>query len=214
MRIRFVLLLLITTVACATPPAAAPTQPPLPTVGLPTLVLPTPIPPTLTPTLAPTTAPSPTLPAPTVAGTRPSAGATATPLVAPTITRVPATPTVAVAPGLYITSLRTVPDPPVRGEIEFHATFLNATNAPQNYRWVVFIYKADTPNKSFGQTTQTTSAIPLGTSEQKSLGAWRLGPGGGCEFFFARVAFFNESNNPIPFTAPNGKVFEKAFSLC
>ncbi|MBI5653795.1 MAG: hypothetical protein HZC40_25600 [Chloroflexi bacterium] len=214
MHIRFALLVLVTLVACATPQAAPPTQPPLPTVGLPTLVLPTPIPPTRTPTLAPTSAPSPTLLVPTAASMRPGIAVTATPLIAPTATRVPPTPTIAVAPGLYVTNLRTVPDPPVRGEIEFHATFLNATSAPQNYRWVVFIYKADAPNKSFGQTTQTTSAIPLGTSEQKSLGSWRLGPGGGCEFFFARVAFFNESNNPIPFTAPNGKVFEKTFSLC
>ena len=224
-KIAYIIALIVTlgmTVACAPARsvALAPTPPPL---TLPTLIPPTRVPPT--PTTAPTPTPIPPTPttAPTADGT-PTVSALAPSVALPTATIAAtstATPTSAVSPtpalqaGLFVTGLRTLPDPPVRGpDLKFLVTFSNGTGRDQNYRWLVQIYKADTPNKSFGETTVSNAPIPPGAIEQTSLGAWRLPLGGPCDYFFARVVSFNADNKPVPFTTPDGKVFEKGLTIC
>jgi hypothetical protein len=114
-----------------------------------------------------------------------------------------------------MSNLRIDPNPPVRGtDLIFYATFVNSTGATQNYKWIVYIYRADTPGKSTGETTAQTSAIPVGSNEIKGSGAWKIALGGPCENYVARPAFFDQSNQPVNFTQPNGKLFEKAFTVC
>ena len=125
------------------------------------------------------------------------------------------TPPPSVAPGLYLTSLRINPNPPTRGtELTFYATFANTTSTIQNYKWTVYIYRADTPSKSFSETSALQSAIPVGTKEIQGAGSWKLSLGGPCENFIARPAFFDQNNQPLSFKQPDGKVFEKNFTVC
>jgi hypothetical protein len=91
-------------------------------------------------------------------------------------TTTPPPPTPVIPSGLYVTSLQTIPEIPVRGvDLTFYATFANNTNSPITFRWVVRIFKPDNPTKSFGQTT-TTQFIDLGpgAKNQTSLGKWNL----------------------------------------
>ncbi|MBI5305151.1 MAG: hypothetical protein HY868_23670 [Chloroflexi bacterium] len=204
-------LILITSAlaACAatpTPVPPTPTSRPSPTA--PPTLPPTPEPPA---TLAPTPTLLPTAPiaaSPTRAGV--VATATRASTRAPTITPPPA------QAGLFVNNLRIAPDPPVRGtDLEFYPTFINNTNVVQNKRWIVYIYRSETPNRSTGETPRTNTNIPQGVSEQKTTVGWKLGVGGPCEYFFARVAYIDEQENkPVFFTQPNGKVFEKPFTLC
>jgi hypothetical protein len=154
--------------------------------------------PTATPTLVPQT---PTAALPTV---MPTSIPTSTPPPLPTI-----------PPGLYVTSLRTDPNPPLRGtELMFYATFLNTTGTVQNYKWIVYIYRPDNFNTSVGETTRTETGILLGSSESKSLGNWKTPVGGPCENYIARVAFFDQSDKAIMFAAPDGKIFQQDFRIC
>lgn len=168
---------------------------------------PTPLPrATWTPTVSRSTSP-------TLALAQPSASLATS--VAPT--PVPATPrpSPTIPPGLYVTSLRIDPNPPTRGsDLVFHATFLNTTGTVQNFKWLVYIYRPETPTRSYSETTLTMSSIPVGTSEFKSLGAWKLPLGGPCENFFARVAWFDENNKAINFTKPDSQLFSQDFSVC
>ncbi len=135
-----------------------------------------------------------------------------TPTLAPMSTSSPA-PTM--PPGLYVTNLRIDPNPPTRGtDLNFFATFVNTTGNVQNYKWLVYIYKADAPSKSFSETSALSSAIPTGTNELKSLGSWRLSLGGPCDYFFARVARLDQDNKPVMFTRPDGQIYEKGFTVC
>ncbi len=183
---------------------------------------PTPLPsPTALPTLAPTAVPTVTLaPTPTLLPTVPPPGTPTRAGNVPTATRVPTRAAIATATpaqaGLFVTNLRIAPEPPVRGvDLEFYPTFLNNTGTVQNKRWVVYLYRTDTPNRSTGETPRTNTGIPPSTSEQKTTVGWKLGGGGPCEYFFARVAYIDEQENkPVFFTQPNGKVFERPLTIC
>lgn len=206
------------TVACASAPTATPALPTRTRVPtLPPLVLPTAtvIPPTFTtaPTLPPPTATAtvvviqPTL---AISETQP----TSTPTLLPTLPPLP-TPTPAFPPGLYVSNLRIEPNPPVRGtDLNFFVTFSNTAGSVYNPKWLVYIYRADTPNRSYSETTALQSAISAGTIEIKSLGSWKLGLGGPCDYFFARVGFLDINNRPVMYTQPDGTVFEKGFTVC
>ena len=188
-------------VGCEAAPTAVPPPPtrPLRTLA-PTATNPPAAPPTLLPTVAPATE------TPTVAPT-----ATASPTPFPTNTAIPPT----LPRGLFVTGLRIQPDPAPRGEdLVFYPTFLNTTGIAQNYRWIVYIFKSDNRTKSLSETTRTDTALPSGTSEQKSLGSWKLGVGGPCEDFVARVGFFDQENKSVNFTKPDGTLFEKDFKVC
>lgn len=162
----------------------------------------TPLLPTATPTLVPQ---MPTAALPTVMPTSiPTSIPTSTPPPLPTI-----------LPGLYVTSLRTDPNPPLRGtDLTFYATFLNTTGTAQNYKWIVYIYRPDNLNTTVGETTRTETGILLGSSESKSLGNWKIPVGGPCENYIARVAFFDQENKAIMFAVPNGKTFQQDFAVC
>jgi hypothetical protein len=124
-------------------------------------------------------------------------------------------PTTPTPGGLYVTDVRTEPSPPMRGtDLVFYATFLNNTGTLQNYKWIVYIFKPDNMARSFGETTATTSPLPPGSSEQKSLGYWRLALGGPCEPIIVRVSFFDQSNRPVPFMKPDGQMFQKDINIC
>ncbi|MBI5033147.1 MAG: hypothetical protein HZB51_21720 [Chloroflexi bacterium] len=214
------LALVVVAVGCsATTPLIASTPP---TFSLPTLIPPTPIP--STPTPIPTAIPTPTF-APTVTPTRiatiPTTQAVAptiAPIIPPTPTLIPTpqpSPTPAIPPGLYVTSLRIDPDPPLRGaDLRFNPIFSNTLGKPQNYRWIVYVFRIDTPNRSYGETTRTNTSIEVGTNELPSSGFWKLPLGGPCESFIVRVAWFNEENKAMMFTTPSGQVFEKGFTVC
>ncbi len=162
---------------------------------------------TLTPRMPDTTAPSPT------ATVRPPD--TAIPLPTWTARPVP-TPTIAqvVAPGLYVATLRTEPPSPgERQEVGFYVTFLNTTAATQQYRWNVYVYKADNQKNPFGEASAQLTTIPIGTTEHKALGYWKAGVGT-CGNYIARVAWLDESKNATPFTRSDGRVFELPFTVC
>ena len=186
--------------------------------------------PTFTPAARVTWTPSPGKPVAaatsTSAPTQAASNVPSTPTIAPTNTSIPtSTPTVApsatpssapVLPaGLFINNLRVEPNPPTRGtDLFFYATFVNNTSTVQNFKWLVYIYKPETPNKSFSETTAGLTAIATGTGEYKSLGSWKIALGGPCENYFARVAWFDENNKAINFTQPDGSVYEKTFTVC
>lgn len=135
-------------------------------------------------------------------------------VIAPT-TPAPTTPAATLAPGLYVSNLRIDPNPPIRGaELIFYPTFINATGAVQNYKWIVYVYRADALNKSFSETSPMLSTIPIGTNEFKGAGSWKISLGGPCEDFIARVAFLDQNNQPFNFKQPDGKAYEKAFTVC
>jgi hypothetical protein len=200
------LLALLLVVACSTlPTPASPKPTPLLTKPALTVIVPTDAPASPAPTLAPqSSAAVPTL----------ALSPTAVPTIASTQTNVPS-PAPTDKPGLYVSDLRIDPNPPVRGpELNFFATFVNAAGTVQNFKWLVYIYRSDTPNKSYGETSPLLTAIPTGTNPFKSNGYWKLPLGGPCEFFFARVAWLDQNNKPIEFTTPDGKVFNKDFTVC
>jgi hypothetical protein len=182
------------------PFATRPLPAPLPTRSA------TPIPPTIAPTLVPPTATQ--VPA--------IATATETPTTAPTIAPTSApTSAAAVPPGLYVTGLRTEPNPPLRGtDLVFSATFLNTTGRTQNYKWIVYIFRPDNLTRSLNETTRTETGIPAGASESKSLGNFKLAVGGPCENFVARVAFFDQDNKSVFFMKPDGQIFQHDFTVC
>jgi len=194
MRIKFIIgfMLSFFIAACE----ATPTAMPVPTRPLRTLVptaTATQVPATATPTPVPPT----NTPAPTFTAT---ATATATPVI---------------PPGLYVTGLKLDPNPPLRGaDIVFAPTFLNATGRVQNYRWIVYIFRPDNLTRNLNETTRTETGIPVGSSETKSLGSFKLPVGGPCENFVARVAFFDQENKSVFFTKPDGQIFQQDFTVC
>lgn len=174
-----------------------------------------------TPTLALQSFPVPTstfaaVPNPIVARTE-----TFTPIRTATIeptkslVTVPATATPVVAPDVYVTSLRLEPSAPSRREdVAFYPTFLNATNAEQSRRWLAYIYRPDSYRHAFGETPKSTTLFPVGATEQKAAGVWRLTGGGECENFVVRVAWINEDNQPVAFARQDGQVYELPFTVC
>jgi hypothetical protein len=198
----FVLALLFLVAACSTAPT--PTAAPIPTIA-----------PTQAPTrVAPTVAPTTTAPSPATATVLPTSASTPT-TAATTLPTARPTSTPAVAPGLYVTNLRTDPNPPLRGtDLYFYPTFLNSTGTPQNYRWNVFLFRPDNLNTRFGEATRTDSSIPQGSGEFKSVGGWKIPVGGPCENFVARVVFFDQNNQPQTFNKPDGTPFQKDLTVC
>ncbi len=202
--------------ACSAPlpaPTPFPTLPPIPLTLAP--AAPT-APPTATPARTATATGVPTSQAtanPRISPSPSRAAAAQTP--SPSASAPPTNPAAGFPPGVYVTDVRTDPNPPNRtAELRFFATFANSTGSQQNYRWIVYIYRFDAPNRSTGETTQTPVNIPIGSSEQKSDGFWRLGPGNQCENFFVRVAMLDQDKRPTMLTRPDGKVFEKSMTLC
>lgn len=197
-------------------PAANPTAfvfPPITPIPIPTIAFP-PITPKPVPTIAPLPATFAT-PTGTLAVTATSAALPTenpSPSATPTAT---ATPTPTVVPGFYVTNLRLEPSAPKRREdVTFHVTFLNAAGADRSYRWLVYIYRPDNFRHAFGETPKSVTTIPPGSLEQRAAGTWKLTGGGDCENFIARVAWIDENNQPIPFSMPEGRVFEFPFSVC
>ncbi len=132
-----------------------------------------------------------------------------------TDTPIPLIPSPTISPGVYVTSLRLEPPSPKRREdVGFYPTFLNTTSSEQGYRWLVYIYRSDNMKHSFGETPKSTPPFPIGAVELRASGTWKLTGGGDCENFIARVAWINQDNQPIPFTKPDGQVYELAFAVC
>ena len=195
------------------PPTAVPALPtkPAPTA---TTVPPTqvPAPTAIPPTTAPTAVP-PTAVPPTATAIPPTATA-----VPPTTTAVPPTaiPPTPIPSGLYVSSLKIQPEQPAFNQnVTFAPTILNATSGPLDIKWTVYIYKADEPTKSNNETTSQLSTFPVGSKEFVSPGSFHYGgTGRTCEYFFARVGYFDNDNKIVMFKSPNGAVYEKGFQVC
>ena len=132
---------------------------------------------------------------------------------APAPTAIPPTP----APGLFVTGLRLQPfeTPQHNMDTTFFPTFLNNSDKVQNFTWNVYIFKADSPNKSNTDLTGVFTSFQPGTKEVQASGTFRYGPTGyRCDYFFARVGFMDANNNIIYFSQPNGQVFQKGFQVC
>ena len=192
------LILVSLAAACSSAPAPTPTLPatPVPSPTAPPTKVAVAVPPTATSTPIPPS-PTPTVP-------------TSTPTNTPTNTPAPMIP-----PGLYVTNLRTDPNPPLRGtDLIFYPTFLNTTGTLQNYRWNVYLYRPDNLTTRFGEATRTDSAIPVSGGEFKSVGGRKIPVGGPCENFVARVVFLDQDNKAQPFLKPDGAVFQKDLAVC
>ncbi len=168
---------------------------------------------------APTAAPAPTQALPTAApqATATTAQATAVPPTnaAPTATTAPAAN--AAPPGLYVTSMRLDPPQPTHTQsISFYVSFLNTASGDQNVKWVILIYRADNPTRSFSQTAVNQTAFsPGATADFAAPGSFKLGStGNACDFFFARVDQIDANNKGTDMTTPDGKTFEKSFTIC
>jgi hypothetical protein len=120
-------------------------------------------------------------------------------------------------PGLFVTDLRLQPfDTPQHGmATTFFPTFQNTSNDVQTFKWRVYVYRADTPNRSDIETTYLQTGFPPGTEEVQSLGTFTYGPTGyDCDYFFARVGWVDANNQITFFPKPDGTVFEKGFQVC
>ena len=125
-------------------------------------------------------------------------------------TQVPTPP-----PGLFVTDLRTDPNPPTRGsDLTFYPTFSNTTGTVQNYTWIVYVYNPDDPVRRIGETTSTQTGFPPAVSEQRSLGSWKLALGGPCQDVVARVDWLDQNNKASHFTKPDGLPFQKNMTIC
>lgn len=118
-------------------------------------------------------------------------------------------------PGLYVTDLQISPNPPTVGNtFTFTAAFLNTANGDQNITWRVTIYRAAADQKSYTDTTWLRSTFAPGTANKLSDGDWWLPTGTLCDYYYARVVWIDSNNQSIPFTMPDGKVFQKGFNTC
>lgn len=163
-------------------------------------------------------APGSTLPAPTV--NIPVATVLALPVPsthvpvatqtgAPTATLLPSFP-----PGVYVTQIDTDPLEPKRHQnVTFAASFINTTGAPQQYKWLIQIYDAET-SKRFGETLVVPLTVPSGTSVQVSPDNWQVTGDGACVSYYAQAQFQNADTGRIPFTAPEGSAYKKYFTVC
>ncbi len=144
-------------------------------------------------------------------------GGTAAP-APPTVSNLPqptpVPPTLAAPPGLYVTGVRLEPGPQRGVDIGFYPMFLNTTGGTQTYRVKVYLYRAENMRNSYGETSTGSITIPVGSTEQKGAGSWKLGGGGGCEDFVARVGWIDDQNRITYFNAPAGGTFESRFSVC
>ena len=216
------IMVMIAMTACSTPAPtatpfvaptqvpASPTKPPATATSVPTATVVQPTTttaPTQAPTLAPTTVP-PTAVAPTATKVPP------TPTTVPTNTAVPPTP---VSIGLYVSTLKIQPDRPAfNQDVTFAPTFVNTASSEQNIKWAVYIFKPDlSMTNSNNETTAQQTTFPVGSKEFLSQGKFNYGgTGRTCEYFFARVGYFNPENKIVWFTTTDGKVYEKGFQVC
>lgn len=130
----------------------------------------------------------------------------------PTQTSLPST---SLPPGLFVTTMRIQPDQPAHNtNIAFFVTFLNTADTIQNFKWRVYIYRADTPTASTADTSFLQTAFPPGTNEFQSLGTFRFGPQNPCDYFFARVGWVTSENKIVFFNQPDGQMYAKGFSVC
>lgn len=127
---------------------------------------------------------------------------------APTV--VPPTP----KPGLFVTDLRIQPAAQRGVDLTFFPTFLNNSGNMMTFTWRVLIYKADTPARSYSDTTWLQTNFAPNSGEVQSLGKWNLPLGGPCENYFARVGWLDVNNQTQLFVKPDGTVFEKSFTVC
>jgi hypothetical protein len=117
---------------------------------------------------------------------------------------------------LYVNTLRIQPDRPAfNQDVTFAPTFVNTASGDQNIKWAVYIFRADQMANSANETTAQFTAFPVGVKEFTSLGKFNYGPTGRvCEYFTARVGFFNPENKIVYFTTPDSKMYEKSFQVC
>ena len=128
----------------------------------------------------------------------------------------PTNTAVATGVNLFVTSMRLEPSQPGHGQdITFYPTFNNPTGATLNYNWKVFIYNAASPANPVLDTTPVPGSFAPGTTnEGKSGSNYKYGATGNqCDYFFARVGFM-DGDKRVFFTTPDGKIYEKGFSIC
>lgn len=118
-------------------------------------------------------------------------------------------------PGLFVTDLQISPTPPKVGNtFTFTASFVNTASGDQNMKWRVLIYRAAADQTSYTDTTWLLSTFAPGTSTKLSDGDWWLPTGNPCDYYYARVVWMDNNNQSVPFTTPDGKVFQKGFNTC
>jgi hypothetical protein len=137
----------------------------------------------------------------------------------PTAVPPAAQPTNTVTPpgaGLFVTGMRLDPAQPGHSQnINFYPTFNNTTSAPQNFAWKVYVYNAASPANPVLDTTPVQASFVAGSSTEGKAGSpyfWGA-TGNQCDYFFARVGF-QDGDKRVFYTTPDGKFFEKSFSLC
>ncbi len=145
---------------------------------------------------------------------------TALPLTTPTAAPPPINTTAAATvPGqaqgsVYVTAIQTSPARPVRGQgVAFIVTFVNTTNAPQSFNWLVLIYRPDA-KRSFGETSAQQITVPPGTSQFTTPNNWHISAAGACEPFFAQAAWQDSDKVRTTFTSTNGGVASVDFNVC
>ena len=166
--------------------------------------------PSATATVAPATEVLPSPTATALASTKAPVPATAARRTA-TLPKGTATP----VPGVYVEDMRFVPSPGVRGSpLAFIANYRNTTGQRTGYRVIIYVYRPGNFANSFGETAPIDVSIPVGSNDVLSGSAFRVSGGGGCEDFVARIASLGQDQKPVMFNQPNGKVFEKTFTVC
>lgn len=137
--------------------------------------------------------------------------------VIPTLPPAPSSPTApppTPRPGLFVTDLRIQPSP-VRGTpLTFFPKFVNTLGTPMTFTWRVYIYRANDMSRSYSETTFIKTDFSTAPGEVQSLGTWTLPLGGPCENFVARVGWLDPENKVQFFMQPDGKIFEKPFTVC
>jgi hypothetical protein len=188
-------------------PTAIPPTTELPTVAITVVVTSAPTAAPIIPTLLPTATIQPT-PVPSATSTPPSATVTIPP---PTNTPLPSFP-----PDVYVTALSINPMPAIKNQnADFTATFLNTTDSPRNYDWLVLLYDPNKtgPNKGFGESTQMRATIPVGQSTHTLTHVPATGPGG-CITLYARVGWkISPFEKPI-FPNTGGDPVTVYFDVC
>ncbi len=119
-------------------------------------------------------------------------------------------------PGVFVTDLRLSPAIPAFFKAAtFIPTFSNTANQTLNFKWKVYIWKTDNLTKSNNETSFLQTAFQTGSAEYPSLGQFSYGAtGNNCENFFARVGWIDSDNKIQYFMFPDGRTFEKPFSVC
>ncbi len=120
------------------------------------------------------------------------------------------------APGVFVTDLKLSPEiPAFFKDATFTPTFSNTADQTLNFKWKVYIWKTDNYLKSNNETSFLQTGFQPGTADVASLGNFSYGAtGNSCENFFARVGWIDSENKINYFMFPDGRTFEKPFSVC